>query len=267
MTLYVPKVHYAHLLVAASNMTLTPIASTTYPFRRSYDRAKDLLFKFGSASSAPKIEVDLGATQAQSYDRVIIPIGHNLIAGDTITIIYANNGSFTSSVTAKSYTVITADVGAQINLSFTSASPGSSSDRYWRITFTLQSSRILELSELWITKDLILDNDNGESLLTMPAKSSYEPNIIISETHAGYSRRLQLGTPRRRRSYGLAYLNSTDKTLLNTFEAAINRGQLYFYFTDHEGVTFVAELMTPFEFSLDNPGYSKVNEFSVREVL
>jgi hypothetical protein len=228
-------VSYRNILENSSVVVTTENAS--FPKPRLYDRDIGKFFK-GTAFASPfAIVINQGAVVSYPIDRLIIPIGHNL-SGLACSLRYSTDNFVADDHEAVGWTQGDAFL---IDKSFTVQTK-----RYWKLNITAPAT-IVELPEIFLTKDLPFENDPGWG-----AMIGIKKNIILDFTQAGLSRKIKLGESKRHRKYDWLTLTSTQKTDFEAWDA-LCEGVKSFYLHDENAVCWFAELTQDLEFIAKSP--------------
>jgi len=241
------KFTYKNVFEDCSSVSCSPTESTAYPLYRLYDRDIDKLFAFSSVSTEMSITANQGASSDVwlSPTRLIIPEGHNLNGLDCILYYSTDNIAFTS---VTSWTQ--ADTNT-INKTFTAPTY-----HYFKFKIISATSHTGQLPELFLGPDYTFQRNPSYGSVV-----GKKINVLRDETQSGKVRLIKQGDIRKKGTYDLTVIETTQKDDLETLIDYIE-GAKPLWMTDENGTLTYIEILNEPEFVYKAAGkYSCVIDF------
>jgi len=215
-----PRFMYDHALrdAAAGSVTITT-PDSVFDEHRLYDGLirPARSYEWGQALANHAVEVDLGAG-IPTYDRLIIPAGHNL-TGASYVVEDDDNSGFTSatSLASSSFPAGT----ALLDIPFTA-----SAQRYLRLRIT--SSGDWRMSEVYFTKVVTTDATIGRG--PDPGWTDQPvTNVNLTRMRSGEGYALELGPIQQHIVYEFHKITAADRAMFEALLAATSSGTQPFY--------------------------------------
>jgi len=227
------KLTYKNIYESCSSASCSPTASTAYPIYRLYDRDIDKIFAFSSASTSMTVTANQGASSDiwVSATRLIIPTGHNLNGLGCCLYYSTDNAAFTS---ATSWTQANANT---IDKSFTSQTY-----RYFKFEIFAATSHTGQMPELFLGPDYTFQRNPAYG--SMIGKKT---NVLRDETQSGKTRLVKMGDVRKKGTYDLIAVQTSQKEDLQSL-VAHTEGAKPLWLTDEEGILTYVEILNDLEF-------------------
>jgi hypothetical protein len=228
------KLHYRNIL-ESSTVTVTT-ENSSFPKYRLYDRDIGKLFKGNSTPANFYITFDQGAVISYEVDRLLIPAGHNL-DGLLLKLQYSTDNFATDVHDAASWTQSGSGL---IDKAFTAQTK-----QYWRLNIEWPSYAP-ELAEIFLTKSYVFERNPNYGCI-----ESSRDNVSRQESQSGMVYKAEFGEIKKYRKYSLTRISSAQKTNLESAGLHLGITLKPFYLEDLQGSLFFAELLKPFEFTME----------------
>lgn len=217
MAYRLPLFAFLHAARTAGAAAVTPDdADAAYPKERLIDSQIRPRFRFGTTGANHRVDVDLGASFPTGFDRLLVPINHD-VGGQAFTVQQDDNSGFATptSLASGSFPAGTATIDVALT---------ASTERYLRLTIT-PSGRWF-LPELWYTKRETTTRGPEPGWVDQPL-----PNVVETVLRSGSRFGQKLGARRRQFSLSYTHLPDADRALfVVSLLDATNDGALPFWY-------------------------------------